>query len=148
MLTTETLKRDAPFKITTQRTLSGTEAETEGDIETWVDGLTEGVAARAAHVALQQTTKGAVNNTVAFKECGTPRASMCCVQQRNQTLVCILLRVPRQRPSGAPSFREQGCRTERGLWRRWCVRGCEEPVEFAACAIFFAFAPSGVMLVS
>ena len=28
------------------------------------------------------------------------------------------------------------------------MRGCEEPVEFAACAIFFGFAPSGVVLVS
>ena len=31
---------NAPFKISSQRALSGTETETEGDIETWVDGLT------------------------------------------------------------------------------------------------------------
>ena len=59
-------KANAPFEIPSQCTLCGTEAKTKGDIETWVDGLTEGIAARAAHVALEQTTEGAVHDTVAF----------------------------------------------------------------------------------
>jgi hypothetical protein len=107
---------DVPFKIPSQCALSGAEAETEGDIETWIDGLTQGVAARTAHVALEHTTKGAVHDTVALEERGAARASVCGVQQRDQTLVCILLRVPGQRAGGAPRCREQGCRAECGLW--------------------------------
>src|SRR6266852_7339165 len=107
LFTMETVKKaNAPFKIPSQCALSGTEAKAEGDVETWVDGLTEGATARTAHVALEHTTKGAVHDTVAFKECGAPRASVCRVQQRDQTLMCILLRVPRQRTSGAPTCRE------------------------------------------
>src|SRR6267154_3057 len=115
----ETVKRDdAPFKIPSQCALSSTEAETKGDIETWIDGLTQGIAARTAHVALEHSTKGAVYDTVAFKECRTACASVCRIQQSDQTLVCILLRVPGQRASGAPRCREQGRRAECGLWTR------------------------------
>jgi hypothetical protein len=144
-------KANAPFKIPSQCALSRTEAETEGDVETWVDGLTESVAARTAHVTLEQTTKCAVHDTIAFKECGAAGAGVCRIQQRDQTLVCILLCIARQRPGGAPRCGEQGCRAECGLWarrRRWCMRGCKEPVELATCAVFFGFAPSGIMLVS
>ena len=73
-------KANAPFKIPSQCALSGTEAEAEGDIETWVDGLTQGAAARTAHVALEHTTKGAVHDTVAFKKRGAAGASVCRVQ--------------------------------------------------------------------
>ena len=80
LLWRRTKKANVPLKIPGQCALSGTEAETEGDIETWVDGLTEGVATRTAHIALEQTTKGAVYDTVAFKKRGAARASVCSVQ--------------------------------------------------------------------
>ena len=139
---------DAPFEIPGQCALSGTETETERNVETWVYRLAECVAARTAHVALEHTAKRTVHDAVAFEACGPARAPMCRIQQRDQTLVCILLRVPRQRPGSTPSGRKQGGRAECGLWRRWGMRGCEKPVELAACAVFFVFAPSGVVLVS
>ena len=102
----EAPRRDTPLETPGQCALSVTEANAEGDIETRVDGFAEGVATRTSHIALEQTAKCTVHDAVAFEESGTACARMCRVQQRDQTLVCILLRIPRQRPSGAPSCSE------------------------------------------
>ena len=139
---------DAPFEIPSECALCGTKAETERDIETRVDGLAKGVAARTAHIALEQTTEGAMYDAVAFEEGGPARARVCRVQERDQTLVRVLLRVPGQRPGRAPCRREQGGRAECGLWRGRGVCGGEEAVELAAGAVFFVFAPPRVVLVS
>ena len=59
---------DLPFKTPGKCALSGAEAKAKGDIKTRVNGLAKAVAAWTAHVALEQTTKSAVHNAVAFEE--------------------------------------------------------------------------------
>jgi len=138
------LDKDEPFKTPGERVLTGSEAER--DVKTRVDGLAEAVAARTAHVALEQAAKGAVHDAVAFEERGPARAGVRRVQQRNQALVGVLLRVAGQGPGRAPRRREERGGAERRLGRRG-VRGGEKAVELAAGAVLLVFAPSRVVLV-
>jgi len=134
-----------PFETSGEGVLPGPEAE--GDVETRVDGLAEAVAARTAHVALEEPAKGAVDDAVALEERGPARASVGRVQKRDQALVGVLLGVAGQGAGNAPRGREERGRAERGLGRRG-VRGCEEAVELAAGAVLFVLAPARVVFVA
>jgi len=72
---------DAPFETPSECALPGT--ETEGDVETRVDGLVEAITAWTTHVALEKPAKGAVHDAVAFEEGGTPCARVGGTQQGN-----------------------------------------------------------------
>ena len=122
-------------------------SEPEGDVETRVDGLAKAVAARTAHVALEEPTKGAVNDAVTLKERRPARTSVRRIQKRDQALVGVLLRVAGQGPSHAPRGRKERGGAERGLRRRG-MGGGEEAVELAAGAVFFVLAPARVVLVA
>ena len=139
------MNNHAPFKTSGERVLPGPEAE--GDIETRVDGLAEAVAARTAHVALEEPAKGAVDDAVTLEERRPARTSVGGVQKRDQALVGVLLRVAGQGARGAPRGREERGRAERWLGRRG-VRGREEAIELAAGAVFLVLAPARVVLVA
>lgn len=58
-------------------------SEAEGDVETRVDGLAKAVAARTAHIALKEPTKGAVNDAVTLEERRPACTGVRRVQKRN-----------------------------------------------------------------
>ena len=140
-------KKNSPFETPGECVLPWDEAE--GDVETRVDGLAEAVAAWTEHVALKQPAESAVHDAVALEERRPARARVRRVEQRDQTLVRILLRVAGQGTRGAPGGSEQRGGAERGLRRQGVrVGGGEEAVELAAGAVFFVLAPARVVLVA
>jgi hypothetical protein len=88
-----------------------------------------------------------MHNAIAFQERGSPRAGVGCIEERDEALVGVLLRVSCEGPRGAPRRGEERGRTERRLGRRG-VRGSEEAVELAAGTVLLVLAPAWIVLVS